>query len=142
MEKQSQNKIRNLIISFLLIFNGTAAIYGGLNLMLYPDGSSISLSMVWLQHTPFNDYFIPGAILFVANGVFSVIALIAMFLRHRSYSLLVIAQGAILIGWLLIQMLLIMTINGLHMIMAAVGLLLLILGTSVRESRMVSGHAF
>ena len=120
--------ISKILIATLLIFNGAGAIYGGGNLMAYPDGSSIQLSMQWLEQTPFHNYLIPGIILFICNGVFSAFVLAALLLDHKSYPLLVIAQGLILICWIVIQMLMIQTVYFLHYVMGGAGLLLILLG--------------
>jgi hypothetical protein len=120
--------VLNILASILLLFNGIGALYGGWNLMLYPDGSSIQLSMEWLKHAPFVDYRIPGFILFTANGLFSAFVFIALLLNFKKYPWLVIAQGAILTGWILVQILLIRTIYFLHILMGSVGIVLFILG--------------
>lgn len=117
-----------ILTSLLLLFNGIGAIYGGGNLILYPDGSSIQLSLNWLKHSPFHDYFIPGIILFIANGLFSIFVLISLLFNRRNSSLLVIAQGAILVGWIIIQIILIQTTYFLHGILGGVGIALIILG--------------
>lgn len=116
------------LTSLLLVFNGIGAIYGGANLILHPDGSSMQMSLDWLKYSPFHDYFIPGIILFVANGVFSIFVLICALVNQRNYPMLVMAQGAILVGWIIIQIILIQTIIFLHWIMGAVGFALIILG--------------
>jgi amino acid permease len=67
-----------ILTVLLLLFNGIGAIYGGGNLILHPDGSSIELSPDWLKHTPFRDYLIPGIILFIANGLLSVFVLVTL----------------------------------------------------------------
>lgn len=112
----------------LLLFNGIGAVYGGVNLMLHPDGSSIQLSEEWLKTTPFHNYFIPGVILFIANGLGSFIAFSFVLIRHRNDAWLVMAQGAILTGWIIIQILLIQTVYFLHFIMGGVGIALILLG--------------
>jgi hypothetical protein len=116
------------IAAALLLFNGIGAIYGGGNLILHPDGSSIQLTMDWLEHTPFKDYLIPGIVLFIANGIFSFIALAAMLLKVNNYAWLVMAEGAILTGWIVIQMLMIQTVYFLHYVMGGTGLALIVVG--------------
>lgn len=116
------------VSSVLLLFNGIGALYGGWNLMLHPDGSSIQLSQDWLQHTPFNDYFIPGIILFVANGLFSFFALASILFNFSNPPFIVMAQGCILLGWIVIQILMIQTVYFLHIIMGGTGLLLILFG--------------
>lgn len=121
-------RILIILASILLLFNGIGAIYGGWNLMMHPDGSSIQLAPGWLKHTPFTNYFIPGLVLFIFNGLFSILAFVALILNHRMYPWLIMAQGAILAGWIVIQMLLIQTVNLLHYIMGGTGIALLIVG--------------
>jgi hypothetical protein len=124
-----------ILTVLLLLFNGIGAIYGGGNLILHPDGSSIELSPDWLKHTPFPDYLIPGIILFIANGLLSVFVLGTLLLKHRNYHTFVIAQGIILVGWIAIQIMLIQTIYFLHGILGAVGLALIILGWLQKDLR-------
>jgi hypothetical protein len=119
----------------LLLFNGIGAIYGGWNLITHPDGSSIQLSLHWLESTPFTDYLIPGIVLFVANGLFSFFVVITLVLKIKRYERFVVAQGAILISWLLIQMILIQTIHSLHLILGCVGIGLIFTGLLLRNTK-------
>ncbi len=118
----------HILAYILLFFNGVGALFGGWNLMIHPDGSSLQLSMDWLKHTPFPDYLIPGIILFIANGLFSVFVFIAILLKLRNYYWLVMVQGAILAGWIVIQMALIRTIDFLHVLFGSIGIALFIVG--------------
>mgnify|MGYP003418227730 CR=1 FL=1 len=118
----------HMLAYLLLFFNGAGALFGGWNLMIHPDGSSLQLSMDWLKHTPFPDYLIPGIILFITNGLFSVFVFIAILLKLRNYYWLVMVQGAILAGWILIQMALIRTIDFLHVLFGSIGIALFIVG--------------
>jgi len=119
------NKIASII---LLLFNLIGAFYGGINLIINPNGSSIQLSLDLLKHTPFNDYLIPGVILLSANGLFCAFVLLKVLKNSRTYGRLIIAQGIILTGWIIIQILLIRTIFALHFILGGVGIFLIILG--------------
>lgn len=117
-----------ILTALLLLFNGIGAIYGGGNLIFHPDGSSIHLSEELLKQTPFTNYLIPGIILFIANGLYSFAVLVALLLNLRSYPWMVIAQGVILTGWIIIQILLIRTVYFLHIILGGVGIALILLG--------------
>ncbi len=116
------------LTALLLLFNGAGAIYGGGNLILHPDGSSIQLSLTWLEHTPFSNYLIPGIVLFVVNGLFSILALALLLTHQRDYEWWVMGQGIVLLAWLIIQMLLIRHVDPMHIIMGAVGVLLMAFG--------------
>ncbi|WP_337042316.1 hypothetical protein [Emticicia sp. 17c] len=116
------------IASILLLFNGISALYGGWNLMVYPDGSSLELSTEWLQKSPFNNYFIPGLILFLFNGVSSIGIYASIIAKPRKYLWLVMVQGAILFSWIVIQIILIQQLHPLQFIFGAVGFALILLG--------------
>jgi hypothetical protein len=120
----------------LLLLNGIGALYGGINLILHPDGSSIKLSPHWLLHSPFSNYFIPGIILFVANGILSMSAFTALIMQLKNYTYFVLAQGAILTGWIIIQMYLIQTIHPLHIILGCMGLILVIVGIILSKNKL------
>lgn len=122
------------IASALLLFNGIGALYGGWNFINEPDGSSMKMSTDWLKNSPFDNYLIPGIILFVVNGIFSLSILIALWLKYRHFALLIMMQGVILTGWILIQVLLIQTIIPLHFIMGAVGIALFIVGWALLKT--------
>ena len=117
-----------ILAYILLFFNGVGALFGGWNLMIHPDGSGLHLSLDWLKHTPFPDYLIPGIILFIANGLFSAFVFIAIFLKLSNYYWLIMIQGAILAGWIVIQIALIRTIDILHVLFGSIGIALFFLG--------------
>ena len=121
--------------SLLLIFNGIGALYGGWNLISHPDGSSMQMSLDFLKHSPFHNYLIPGIILFVTNGLFSFAVLTVLISRNLYASWLVLAQGAILTGWIFIQVLLVQTIHPLHIIMGSVGIALIVVGWFLKSKQ-------
>jgi hypothetical protein len=133
-------KFQTIMASILLLFNGVGALYGGWSLIVHPDGSGLQLSMDWLRHTPFPDYLIPGFILFIANGLFSVFVFIAILLKLKNYCWLIMAQGAILVGWIVIQMALIRTIDFLHILFGSIGIALFIVGWMLLQYNRLSAN--
>jgi len=117
-----------ILTSILLLFNSIGAIYGGWHLITHPDGSSLQMSLDWLQYSPFSNYLIPGIILLVANGLFGFFVLGLLIFCYKSYPLFVIAQGALLAGWILVQMIMFRSLLALQVIMGSTGLALLLLG--------------
>lgn len=115
-----------IVTILLLLMNGIGAIYGGWNLIAHPDGSSLGITTEWLQHSPFDNFLVPGIILFIVNGVFSFVALIFLFFNLENYQLLVGIQGFLLGGWIFVQVLMLQEIVGLHVVMAATGTALII----------------
>lgn len=88
----------------------------------------MEMSPDWLENSPFSDYLIPGIILLVVNGLLSMFTCIILILNKRPAPLLVIIQGIILSGWIVIQILLIQVVIPLHLIMGSVGIMLILLG--------------
>jgi hypothetical protein len=117
-----------IVASALLLINSIGAIFGGSNLINDPSGNSLQLSLNWLKYSPFHDYLVPGIVLFIANGLFGIIILATMIDGYRKYSILITAQGIILIGWLAVQVMMIRTIIGLHIFTFTIGVLLVLTG--------------
>lgn len=123
--------------SALLLFNGIGALYGGWSFISRPDGSGMKMSVDLLKNSPFQNYLIPGIILFFANGVFSLVVLAALWLRYGYSGSLIMIQGTILTGWILIQILMIRTIIPLHWIMGAIGLALFVSGWTLMKMNLI-----
>ena len=114
--------------ALLLLFNSCGALYGGWQLITDPTGNKLGMPLSVLQYSPFDSFLMPGIILFLANGVFGFIVLYLMFFRYKNYTLAIIAQGIILLGWIIVQMLMLRTVNTLQLVMGLTGVLLLCLG--------------
>ena len=117
-----------ILAAFLLLFNGIGAIYGGRNLIMHPDGSSLEITTEWLKYSPFDNFLLPGIILFVVNGLFSLFVLIAVITNSQFRGKLIFAEGILLCGWILIQMIMLREVNFLHITLGSVGILLVIIG--------------
>ena len=98
-----------IIVVVMLLFNGVGAIYGGTSLILDPTGRMIQLPASYLDHTPFRNYLIPGIILLSVNGLFSFITIATILLKLKKAFLFITTQGALLSGWIIVQILLIRT---------------------------------
>lgn len=120
--------IFKILASLLLLFNGIGAIYGGWHLITHPDGSSLGMPMHHLRHTPFDNFLVPGIILFVANGLFNLFGFAALLFNFKKFPLLIITQGAILTGWIVIQCIMLRAVGTLHIIYGLIGLLLMACG--------------
>lgn len=120
--------MRKLIFAvsvFLLLLNGTGALYGGYSLISDPTGSKLRMPLSFLENSPFSSYLIPGIVLLIVNGIFSFLALAALVLRHGKAPLLVIIQGVLLSGWIIMQVIFLkMFYAPLHLTFLAVGICL------------------
>lgn len=117
-----------ILASILLLINAVGALYGGVNFILYPDGSSMHISIDLLYHTPFHNYLFPGIILAIANGLFSIIVFITILLKLRIVPWFIMSQGAILFGWITIQICMINILNIHHFVFGLIGIVLIITG--------------
>ncbi len=120
--------MRNLTISLLFLVS-LAALYGGTMLMQSPTGEPLQMQVEWLKSSPFKDYFYPGLILFIFNGIISLVVIFLILTRHRLAHPMIFAQGAILIIWILMRLLLVQQSNFLLIIFGAIGVTFLFLGT-------------
>jgi hypothetical protein len=64
-----------LMLYFLVCLTGVSALYGGFNLLIDPSGKRMQLSLSLLKNSYFQDYLIPGFILFILIGGFSIFTL-------------------------------------------------------------------
>ena len=118
----------------LLVFNGVNAVVAGWLFTTDPSGSSLGASTNLLEHSPFRNFLIPGIILFVANGLCSLVAAFAALLRWKYYAWLISFQGGILTGWIVIQVILLQEVNFLHFLFGGIGVLLSALGIVLKSS--------
>lgn len=120
----------------LLLFNGMGAVYGGGNLVMDASGRHLQLPARWLEHTPFRNFFIPGLLLFLLNGIGSFVALSALLFRAPRYPLYVLSAGLLLTAWIVAELLLTRLYHPLQLVMAVTAGLLLLCGMELnREDR-------
>ncbi|MCU0359311.1 MAG: hypothetical protein MUF75_01130 [Bacteroidia bacterium] len=126
----------------LLLFNGIGALYGGLHLLLHPDGSSLGISKDWLKHSPFDSFFLPALVLILVNGVFNFFTLWQLVFNKPGSGLFVLAQGALLSGWILIQVVMLQMVYFLHYTLGGVGFALMLSGYLLWKRQKASRHSF
>jgi hypothetical protein len=90
-----------------ILLQGVSGLVGGYALMADPSGALIGLPLVWLEGTPFSDYFVPGIILLTMLGVCPVVVGWGLW-RGRSWAW----YGSVLVGaslaiWILVEIIMI-----------------------------------
>ena len=118
---------RNILL-FLMAFLGLGAIGGGGGLIISPSGELIKMPLFLLKDSPFNNFLIPGIILFSVIGVVPILLIIALLKKpesklaerfnffqdmHWSWSYTVYI-GFALIFWIQIQMAIISGVHWAH----------------------------
>ena len=111
----------------LLFFNGISAMFGGYALSTDPSGNSLSMPIELLRHSPFQNFFIPGIILFTIIGLGSTIVAVLV-IRNNIYTRwLVIITGSSLVIWITVQVSLIRDFGVLHAVYFLTGIILVII---------------
>src|SRR6185436_19671189 len=120
--------MRRIFSIFFLLVNSIGALAGGVMLMAAPDGSTIQLSIHFLDHSPFHDYFYPGLALFLANGVFGIATLLLIAFKSPLFPKMIFLQGCLLAGWIIIQMIMIRFIHPFQFIFLSIAFFLIVSG--------------
>jgi hypothetical protein len=117
----------------LLFFNGISALFGGGSLLYDPSGKFLQMPIAFLENSPFTNFLIPGAILFLVNGLFNVVVGILGIRKSKLFANLTVLCGLLLIGWLTIQILIIRQFYApAHVPYYLVGFILVVLGVKLR----------
>jgi len=125
-------KTLRILACLLLLFNGTGAIFGGWSFIQDPTGAGLKIPTTYLEHSPFQDFLIPGIVLFTVNGVLSMVTLVWTLMQWKHYGWLIMLQGAMLAGWIIIQMIMLREINLYHFIFGSIGIILLWIGWTLK----------
>jgi hypothetical protein len=127
VETPSLKRLRIIAIVLLFII-GLNALAAGYSFMAEPSGKDIGISTDYLKSSPFKNFFIPGLILFVVNGVLSIIAAICAIRKTKAYPQLIFLQGFILGGWILVQIIMVRDFNWMHFVCLLSALAFLFIG--------------
>lgn len=129
---------RSWILFSLQLFLGVGAVFGGVGLMLDPTGESVGLPTRLLERSPFQDFLIPGIILFIVLGIFPLLLSMALITRwdwsfaetinifkdrHWSWTFS-LYSGFALIIWIAVQVYMINAVSLIHMVYITLGLVI------------------
>lgn len=99
----------------------------------YGMSGAPSVPVAWLDGTPFEDYVVPGLILFVAvGGSMSAAALTGVFAGQRRASLAGSGAAVVLLGWIVVQVAMIGYVSFLQPLFFAIGLAIFALAWASR----------
>jgi len=87
----------------LQIFVSVGALAAGILLMLFPSGSLLHTPQDMLKDAPFGDFFFPGIILFLVNGVGQLAAAYLTVKRHPRAGYAGAVFGIGLMIWIFVQ---------------------------------------
>lgn len=110
------------LLTALCLVVGVTAIAGGVTLVVRPDGGLLQLPRTVLAHTPFSSFLIPGLILLLVVGVGNLIAGLLVAIDQPRGNRAAALAGAALVGWIVTQMFLLRTVEGLQVAYLLAGL--------------------
>lgn len=113
------------ILITLEVFVAIGAVPVGILFIVSPAGFDDGATLVG---TPFDSYLIPGIVLFLANGVLPLVTAIGAAARTPWSRYLHPVVGAVLTGWIGVQVLLIGFNSPLQPVYGILGLVILLLG--------------
>jgi hypothetical protein len=131
----SQNGLRFIavVLLFIVSFNALTA---GYSFIADPSGKGLGISTGYLKPSaPFDNYLIPGIVLFVVIGMVSSIIGVLAIARKGPYPVLILIQGGIFAGWIAIQLMMVTTFHPLHLIIGAIGIILMFCGWLINHKR-------
>lgn len=124
-----------------LAFLALSAIAGSIPMIAHPAGSLQYVPPELLRHSPFHSYLIPGILLLTANGLLCLWVLWVTLRKSPRYAWWVGAQGCVLAGWLIIEMILLRMVHWLHGMYGAVALILIGAGLVLLRKTGTEGSA-
>lgn len=129
-----------ILVIVVLSFLGLSAIVGAVPMLMHPTSEPWAMPQSFLRYSPFHSYLIPGIILLVANGLLSICVLWLTLAKHSGFGWWVIAQGCVLLGWLVVEVAMLRLLAWPHYFYGAVAMALVIAGIAiVRYGREGSG---
>ena len=99
-------KTAKRILLFLIIvefFNGLSGVAGGIGLIADPTAAALGMELEWLQGTPFNNYLIPGIVLFTFNGLGNLTAAFLSIFKNRYRAYIALFFGVVMLTWIISQ---------------------------------------
>ena len=126
--------LRRIAIVWLFII-GLNALAAGYSFMVEPSGADIGIPLSYLQYAPFKNFFIPGLVLFITIGVGCMLTAFFALKNFNFYPHVLFAQGCILLGWIVIQMLMLRDLNWLHIVCGSSGIAWMVMGLQLVKGK-------
>jgi len=140
-EKEAKRRpLYSWVLVILVFILSMAAIISGILLMASPDGSLLGMTEDVLKGTPFNDYTVPGVLLFLLLGIFPFVVGLGLINIGRKWLARVnpirkhywawagaIITGIIVIVWVIVETAMIGYVSVLQPVMGVWGALILCL---------------
>jgi hypothetical protein len=128
--------MKALLLLLTSIIAITAIIGGGM-MLVQPNGSSLQLSPLLLQGTPFKTFFIPGIILLLLVGGSNLIATWVIMLRRKNAFSFSLAAGIVMVIWVAAQMLFTSTFVWQQIVYLGIGILIMLTSFHLKGKELI-----
>ncbi len=113
--------MKNRVLFVLHLFVGIGAIGGGLAAILNPV-SPLGITMGALKQSPFQDYLVPGILLFVVVGLGNLFAALMLRLGSNAQGYVSSVFAWALVIWIVVQCIMMQAVAFLHVLFFLIGL--------------------
>jgi hypothetical protein len=118
-------------LAVLQVATAVSAFAGGLSLAIAPDGDIMGMSTDILEGSPFNDFLVPGLVLLFGVGGSMLLGGIAVWRSWRWGYAMAFAAGAVMVGWITVQVFIINEVNILHYVYWTAGTVTMLLALAL-----------
>ncbi|MDF2557030.1 MAG: hypothetical protein K0R71_858 [Bacillales bacterium] len=128
-------KVIRLIMIFVYGFLALGAFISGGMLISDPSGGSMGLSKDLLNHTPFQNYFIPGILLFSAIGLLQLISAFKLKSGGPHLKEIAFIAAVSMLIWIVVQLILIGYVFFLQAIILSLSIIELFFSIYLRKKK-------
>jgi hypothetical protein len=96
--------------------------------MYDPSGKPLRMNVSLLSGSPFESFFVPGVILFLFLGISSIIIAFYVINDHTFSTRLIFIQGLIILGWIVVQIVMIKHFHYFQFLYLVIGVALVYTG--------------
>ena len=121
----------------MISFVGITTLLSGILMMSIPDGSILSLPLSILKNTPFEDFKLPGLLLFFFVGSVNMIAVFYNLIKHPKRYNWAIAGGIAIVIWIIFQYLLIQQSMWLDIVYLLCGLIIILTALQLKGKLLI-----
>lgn len=114
----------------LHIFVGIGAVAGGLAAIINPQ-EPLGITVESLKYSPFNNYLIPGIILFSIIGLGNIISALMLYIKSRFQGYISSVFSWALVIWIVVQCVMLRSVVLLHILFLIIGLIEAVLSASI-----------
>lgn len=137
MNNLFMHKTTSVAAIVLLILISLNALAAGYSFLSDPSGNGLGITTTYLQPSaPFENYFIPGLVLFSVIGVWGTVVAVLAIIQSRHYAFFVLVQGCILLVWIAIQLMMVTTFHPLHLVIGLSGIVLIFFGWQLNDKQL------